>query len=81
MRVTAGDTLESIAQSFATLIGADPTGNLSALSAGVALIVVNSVMAGSGLAHGPNALNVSFIRPGLTNGPLHNWQRTYEMDI
>src|SRR5436853_3626603 len=43
--------------------------------------VVNNVMVGPGLAHGPNDLNVSFIRPGLTNGPLHNWQRTYEMDI
>src|SRR4030095_2991420 len=43
--------------------------------------VVNNVMVGRGLAHGPNDLNVSFIRPGLTSGPLHNWQRTYEMDI
>src|SRR5262249_21851064 len=43
--------------------------------------VVNNVMAGRGLAHGPNDLNVSFIRPGLTSGPLHNWQRTYETDI
>ena len=43
--------------------------------------VVNNVMVGPGLALGPNDLNVSFIRPGLTSGPLHNWQRTYETDI
>jgi len=44
-------------------------------------LVVNNGRGGRGLAHGPNALNVSFIRPGLTSGPLSNWQRTYEMDI
>jgi hypothetical protein len=44
-------------------------------------LVVNNVMVGHGLAHGPNDLNVSFIHPGLTSGPLHNWQRTYETDI
>jgi hypothetical protein len=33
------------------------------------------------LAHDPNDLNGSFIRPGLTSGRLHNWQRTYETDI
>src|SRR5712692_8909062 len=44
-------------------------------------LVVNNVMVGRGLAHGPNDLNVSFIRPGLTSGLLHNWQRTYETDI
>jgi len=44
-------------------------------------LVVSNVMVGRGLAHGPNALNVSFIRPGHTRGPPHNWQRTYETDI
>src|SRR6266853_3634055 len=34
--------------------------------------VVNNVMAGPGLAHDPNALNVSCIHPGLTSVPLHN---------
>jgi len=42
---------------------------------------VNSSMVGRGLAHGPNGLHVSFIRPGLTSGQLRNWQRTYETDI
>src|SRR5262249_52252635 len=36
--------------------------------------VVNTVMVGRGLAHGPNDLNGSFIRLDLTSGPLHNWQ-------
>src|SRR4030095_11023462 len=35
-------------------------------------LVVNNVMVGRGLAHNPNALNGSFIRPGLTNGSLHS---------
>src|SRR5713101_7753533 len=43
--------------------------------------VVNNVMVGHGLALGPSDLNGPCIRPGLTNGPLHDWQRTYEMDI
>jgi hypothetical protein len=38
-------------------------------------------MVGRGLAHGLNDLNVPFIRPDLTSGPQHDWQRTYEMDI
>ena len=41
----------------------------------------NNGMGGPGLAHGPNDLHRPFIRPGLTNEPLHDWQRTYEMDI
>jgi len=28
-----------------------------------------------GVAHGPNDLHWPFIRPGLTNEPLHDWQR------
>jgi hypothetical protein len=43
--------------------------------------VVNNVMVEPGLVHGPNALNGLFIRPGHTSEPLHDWQRTYEMDI
>jgi hypothetical protein len=38
-------------------------------------------MVGRGLAHDLNDLNVPFIRQGRTSGPLHDWQRTYEMDI
>jgi len=37
-------------------------------------------MGGPGVAHGPNDLHWPFIRPGLTNEPLHDWQRTYEME-
>ena len=43
--------------------------------------VVNNVMGEPGLAHGPNALNGPCIHPGLTRELLHDWQRTYEMDI
>jgi hypothetical protein len=43
--------------------------------------VVNNVMVEHGFALGPSDLNGPCIRPGLTNGPLHDWQRTYEMDI
>ena len=43
--------------------------------------VVNNVMGEPGLAHGPNALNGPCIHPGLTSELLHDWQRTYEMDI
>src|SRR6266852_272932 len=37
--------------------------------------VVNNVMVGHGLAHGPNDLNVSFIRPDLTTYLPCPWWR------
>jgi hypothetical protein len=35
----------------------------------------------AGVAHDPNAVRGPFIHPGPTSEPLHDWQRTYEMDI
>src|SRR5512145_2106690 len=74
-------TGRSIIPIMPTHIGGRIPGNPSSERRRLVTHAVNNGRDERGCTLGPNDLHEPSLHPDPISGPLHNWQRTYEMDI